>query len=893
MEEYGGEEVFVSFRLFQRPPLSMAPSFELLTFVFSTSTSSQKKTTQQDEILKAAVMKYGLNQWARISSLLVRKTPKQCKARWFEWLDPSIVKTEWTRAEDERLLHLAKLMPTQWRTIAPVVGRTPAQCLDRYERLLDRAAAREAAGGEEGEGGAGPSSSAAPLYSRRDDPRRLRPGEIDPNPEGKPARPDAVDMDDEEKEMLSEARARLANTRGKKAKRKAREKALDEARRLAALQKQRELRAAGVEVREPKRQKRAIDYNAEVPFEHRPAAGFFDTAEEDEEAARRAERFEVRSLDEVEGAGAGASSRAATARLREAKAAAKAAAAPSLGGALEDGGAGGGPPRRRGKLMLPAPVVSDAELGLLARGGGDGAGGQELEAAAGAASTAALVEEYRAATAPSSLASRLPAPMRTPRVAGASGGDRVLDEAAALAALVAGRTPLLGGEREGGGAGGAAAARARALASSDFSGATPRGGAASTPHALHRHGDAQTALARRGGSVGPGATPLRDSLGLNGGGGGGALARGRADARNPLLAGLASLPKPRNEYSVVVPISPVTEEEEEEEEAREREVLRGGGGGTDRGEGRRAEDAEDEARRAAAAAARAGAAAEASRSQVLRRGLPRPSGAPPLAASPSPTGDASLDAAAALLDAELAALLEHDAVTHPRGADGSSSKSRGRGDAAAVPRPPPEGWVAVSPAELDAARAALLTEAGRARPGGPRAHSAEDVAEAAERERASWIVDVAAAAGKSSNPDLLLVHSASAPPALRAASLKAQFDAVRSEMERQAVRAARLDERARALAAPAAAQGARAAAAAAEAGLRASAAARDEAAFAQLAEREHGAALSRIAAMRLRADAQAEREAGLQARFAALVEERDALRKLLGAEEGVGAVRKA
>ena len=36
----------------------------------------------EDEILKAAVMKYGLNQWARISSLLVRKAAKQCKARW-------------------------------------------------------------------------------------------------------------------------------------------------------------------------------------------------------------------------------------------------------------------------------------------------------------------------------------------------------------------------------------------------------------------------------------------------------------------------------------------------------------------------------------------------------------------------------------------------------------------------------------------------------------------------------------------------------------------------------------------------------------------------------------------------------------------------------------------
>ena len=84
----------------------------------------------EDEILKAAVMKYGKNQWARISSLLVRKSAKQCKARWYEWLDPSIKKTEWTREEDEKLLHLAKLMPTQWRTIATIVGRTPAQCLE-------------------------------------------------------------------------------------------------------------------------------------------------------------------------------------------------------------------------------------------------------------------------------------------------------------------------------------------------------------------------------------------------------------------------------------------------------------------------------------------------------------------------------------------------------------------------------------------------------------------------------------------------------------------------------------------------------------------------------------------------------------------------------------------
>lgn len=135
-------------------------------------------------------------------------------------------------------------MPTQWRTIAPIVGRTPAQCLERYQRLLDEAESRESERADElgltGSIGheSGPSA---------DDVRKLRPGEVDPEPESKPARPDPVDMDEDEKEMLSEARARLANTQGKKAKRKARERQLEEARRLTALQKRRELKAAGIQ----------------------------------------------------------------------------------------------------------------------------------------------------------------------------------------------------------------------------------------------------------------------------------------------------------------------------------------------------------------------------------------------------------------------------------------------------------------------------------------------------------------------------------------------------------------------------------------------------------------------------------------------------------------------
>lgn len=61
--------------------------------------------------------------------------------------------------------------------------------------------------------------------------------------------------------MLSEARARLANTQGKKAKRKARERQLEEARRLAVLQKKRELKAAGIIMRsKPKRKGMDVRY---------------------------------------------------------------------------------------------------------------------------------------------------------------------------------------------------------------------------------------------------------------------------------------------------------------------------------------------------------------------------------------------------------------------------------------------------------------------------------------------------------------------------------------------------------------------------------------------------------------------------------------------------------
>ena len=88
----------------------------------------------EDEILKAAVMKYGKNQWARISSLLVRKSAKQCKARWYEWLDPSIKKV---RSSNSQLRHPAAVPSLLPASLAnPTLCARTGVCRFSWQALL-------------------------------------------------------------------------------------------------------------------------------------------------------------------------------------------------------------------------------------------------------------------------------------------------------------------------------------------------------------------------------------------------------------------------------------------------------------------------------------------------------------------------------------------------------------------------------------------------------------------------------------------------------------------------------------------------------------------------------------------------------------------------------------
>ncbi|CAL8298442.1 unnamed protein product [Merluccius merluccius] len=487
----------------------------------------------EDEILKAAVMKYGKNQWSRIASLLHRKSAKQCKARWYEWLDPSIKKTEWSREEEEKLLHLAKLMPTQWRTIAPIIGRTAAQCLEHYEYLLDKAAQRD----NEEEGG--------------DDPRKLKPGEIDPNPETKPARPDPVDMDEDELEMLSEARARLANTQGKKAKRKAREKQLEEARRLAALQKRRELRAAGIDVQKKRKKKRGVDYNAEIPFQKKPAQGFYDTSMEEYNALEpNFKRLRQQHLEgELRNEREERDRKKDKQKIKKKKENDLPSAIIQTSGVAEF-------TKKRSKLVLPAPQISDAELEEVVKVGvaSEVARQAAEESESGNSASSALLSEY-------SLTNNMGTGLRTPRTPAAQ--DKIMQEAQNLMALTNIDTPLKGGLNT-------------PLHQSDFSGSTPQRQQVQTPNTVittpfrtPSQSQGSEGMTPQAGAAGgmtprgavtpgltPGRTPLRDKLNIN----------SEEQLADPAFAkhllreslqqlkqGLMSLPVPKNDFEIVLP----------------------------------------------------------------------------------------------------------------------------------------------------------------------------------------------------------------------------------------------------------------------------------------------------------------------------------------------------
>ena len=214
-------------------------------------------------------------------------------------------------------------------------------------------------------------------------------------------------------------------------------------------------------------------------------------------------------------------------------------------------------------------------------------------------------------------------------------------EARNLRNMTIAQTPLLGDENTpmhqapGGGTG--------------FEGATPRHQVAFTPNPLatpfRQDGNNVGATPRTVEGTGktPMQTPLRDNLAINPADPGSQL----TSAKRALRAGFQSLPKPENNFELLVP-------EDEEEEGGEGHVMT-------------EEDAAERDARLKRAKEEEERKALARRSQVVQQGLPRPANVNPtqLATFLQQDLEGEDARAAQLIIEEMANLMQHDAISYP------------------------------------------------------------------------------------------------------------------------------------------------------------------------------------------------------------------------------------
>jgi hypothetical protein len=93
----------------------------------------------EDQRLIDAVAAYGLNSWARISTLVPGRSSKQCRERWLGQLSPAVQKVNWTAEEDAVLFHGHSMHGNRWTIIAQLLPGRSAICVkNRWNWLMRR-----------------------------------------------------------------------------------------------------------------------------------------------------------------------------------------------------------------------------------------------------------------------------------------------------------------------------------------------------------------------------------------------------------------------------------------------------------------------------------------------------------------------------------------------------------------------------------------------------------------------------------------------------------------------------------------------------------------------------------------------------------------------------------
>ena len=86
-------------------------------FPFCPKNSRVMFTKEEDERIKQLVKKFGTGHWDLIAHFMERRTAKQCRDRYSNYLIPGYFQGEWSKEEDELLIQLYKKNGPKWSVL--------------------------------------------------------------------------------------------------------------------------------------------------------------------------------------------------------------------------------------------------------------------------------------------------------------------------------------------------------------------------------------------------------------------------------------------------------------------------------------------------------------------------------------------------------------------------------------------------------------------------------------------------------------------------------------------------------------------------------------------------------------------------------------------------------